>query len=224
MIRRSNTNLSTAARRGGGRGFKDRIEVKNNISMVMRERGKIIGRRESHNIWLNLGREFLASLLDYTSFTGPTPEQNNRIAYMGVGIGGNQQIALTTANAPPLSTAYPGTNNQTDTDPTVTALERPVRVSGGSSTYPGAGGDVWLGQVQAPAVHATPYQVTFSRLFAEGDISYNPFLVVPLSEVMLFTYAANPNVYNNTGVAYDTMPSIAKTNAFSLQIDWSVLF
>jgi hypothetical protein len=211
-------------RRGGRGGRRDTVEVKNNIHMVMRERGKIIGRRESHNIWLNLGREYLASLLAYSSFSPLTPERNDRIAYMGVGIGGNQQIALTTANTPPLVTAYPGTNNQTDTDPTVTALERPVRISGGSLPYPGSGGDVWLGQVQAPAVHATATQVTFSHLFGETDISYNPFLIVPLSEIMLFTYNASPNVYNNTGVAYDTFPSISKTNAFSLEVDWTVLF
>jgi hypothetical protein len=143
---------------------------------------------------------------------------------MGVGIGGNQQIALSTVNSPPLVTAYPGTNAQTDTDPTVTALERPVRISGGSLPYPGSVGDVWLGQVQAPATHITATQVTFSHLFGELDVSYNPFLVVPLSEIMLFTYAAAPNVYNNTGVAYDTFPSISKTNAFSLEVDWSVLF
>jgi hypothetical protein len=218
-------NRRNSAPRSGGRwGLVERVEVKNNIKMVMRERGKIIGRRESHNIWLNLGREYLASLIAYTSFVGPTPERNDRIAYMGVGIGGNQQSALGVANSPPLSTAYPGTNAQTDTDPTVTALERPVRISGGSLPYPGAFSDLWLGQVQAPAVHATATQVTFSHLFGTLDVSYNPFLVVPLSEIMLFTFAANPNIYNNTGVAYDTFPTISKTNAFSLEVDWTVLF
>jgi hypothetical protein len=224
MIKRSNVGTTERKRAGGRWGLSERVEVKNNLKMKIRERGKIVGYREGHNIWLNLGREYLASLLDYTSFSPLTPERNDRIAYMGVGIGGNQQIALSVANAPPLSTAYPGTNNQSDTDPTVTALERPVRISGGSLPYPGSIGDLWLGQVQAPAVHATATQVTFSYLFDTTQTSYNPFLVVPLSEIMLFTYAANPNVYNNTGVAYDTFPSISKTNAFSLEVDWTVLF
>jgi hypothetical protein len=224
MIRRSNVGTSNKKRAGGSWGLKATVETKNNVRMVMRERGKIIGRYENHNIWLNLGREYLASLLDYISFVGPTPENNNRIAYMGVGIGGNQQIALTVANAVPLVTAYPGTNAQTNTDPTVTKLERPVRISGGSLPYPGAFSDLWLGQVQAPAMHLTATQVTFNHLFADTDISYSPFLVVPLSEIMLFTYAANPNVYNNTGVAYDTFPTISKTNAFSLEVAWTVLF
>jgi len=200
------------------------IEVKNNLHIRVRERGKLIQHVEGHNIWLNLGREYLASLLAYTSFSPLTPERNDRVAYMGVGIGGTQQIALSVANSPPLSTAYPGSNAQTDTDPTVTALERPVRVSGGSTAYPGSGGDIWLGQIQAPAVHNVATSVTFSRLFSETDVSYSPFLIVPLSEIMLFTYAASPTVYNNTGVAYDTFPTISKTNAFSLEIDWTVLF
>jgi hypothetical protein len=224
MNRRSNVGNNNRRRSGGNWRLQERIETKNNIHMTMRERGKIVGRRESHNIWLNLGREYLASLLDYISFSPLTPERNDRIAYMGVGIGGNQQVALTVANSAPIVTAYPGTNNQSDTDPTVTALERPVRISGGSLPYPGSIGDLWLGQVQAPAVHGTATQVTFSHLFGETDISYNPFLVVPLSEIMLFTYAANPNVFNNTGVAYDTFPTISKTNAFSLEVDWTVLF
>jgi hypothetical protein len=216
--------IKTGNVRRGGTRIRDRVEVRNNVKFTMRERGKKVFEYENHNIWLNLGREYLASLIDYTSFTGPTPERNDRIAYMGVGIGSNQQIALTTANSPPLSTAYPGTNAQINTDPTVTALERPVRISGGSTPYPGAGGDVWLGQVVAPAVHTTATQTTFSHLFGETDVSYSPFLVVPLSEIMLFTFDANPSVFNGVGVAYSTFPTISKTNAFTLLIDWSILF
>jgi hypothetical protein len=200
------------------------VEVRNNLVLVARERGKIVARREGHNIWLNLGREYLASLLDYVSFGPDTPERNDRIKYMGLGIGGTRQLALTTANTPPLSTAYPGSNAQTDTDPTVTTLERPVRISGSSNPYPGLGGDVWLGQVQAPGVHATATEVTFSRLFGQTDVSYSPFLTVPLSEIMLYTSAASPGVFNNTGVAYDTFDTISKTNAFDFEVAWTVRF
>jgi hypothetical protein len=48
--------------------------------------------------------------------------------------------------------------------------------------------------------------------------------VVPLSEVMLFTEAASINVFNGIGVAYNTFPSISKTNAFTLLVDWTVNF
>jgi hypothetical protein len=208
----------------GGRRFVETVEVRNNLVLTARERGKIVARREGHNIWLNLGREYLASLIDYISFSPLTPERNDRIQYMGVGIGGTRQLALGVANSPPCSVSYPGSNAQTDTDPTITTLERPVRVSGGSSTYPGLGGDVWLGQVQAPATHGTATEVTFNWLMQDTDVSYSPFLTVPLSEVMLFTADAEPSIYNNTGVAYDTFDTLSKTNAFDLEIAWTVRF
>lgn len=200
------------------------IEVKSNLILTARERGKIVQRREGHNIWLNLGREYLASLIAYGSFGPLSPERDDRIRYMGLGIGGSRQIALGVANADPLLTAYPGTNVQTDIDATVTRLERPVRVAGSSDPYPGQVGDTWLGQVQAPATHLTPTSVTFQRLFGETDVSYAPFLSVPVSEIMLFTGNANPGVHNNIGVAYDTFDSLSKTNAFELEILWTIRF
>lgn len=211
------------------RGVKDDIEVRSNLRLTMRDRGKIIDRREGHNIWLNLGREYLASLIAAISWSPFTPERNDRVRYMGLGIGGSRQIAPSVANAPPLGGAtppndYAGTNSQTDTDPTVTRVERPIRLSGSVTPYPGLVGDVWLGQVQAPPSHPVATQVTFTRLFTQLEISYSPYLTVPLSEVMLFTSAANPNVYNNTGIAYDTFDTLSKTNAFELEVAWTVRF
>lgn len=200
------------------------VPVHNNLHLVARERGKVVARRDGHNIWVNLGREYLASLISYSSFSPLTAERDDRIRYMGLGIGGTRQLALSVANASPLSVAYPGANSQTDTDPTVTMLERPVRISGSSDPYPGQGADVWVGQVQAPATHGTATEVTFKRLFTQLEVSYNPFLTVPLSEVGLFTAAASPNVYNNLLVAYDTFDTLSKTNAFELEVDWTVRF
>ena len=204
--------------------ISDRVEVRNNLKLIARERGKIVARRDGHNIWLNLGSEYLASLVAYASFGPDVPERNDRIKYMGLGIGGTRQVALGVANSPPCSVSYPGSNAQTDTNPALTTLERPVRISGGSSTYPGLGGDVWLGRVTAPAGHVVTTQVTFSRLFSLTEVSYGSFLSVPLSEIGLFTDAAIPAVYNNTCIAYDTFDSISKTNAFDLEVEWTVRF
>jgi len=211
------------------RKLQDDIEVKSNLRLTMRDRGKIVGHRQGHNIWLNLGREYLAQLIAYTSFTPLTPERNDRVQYMGLGIGGTQQLAISAANSSPLGGAtppndYAGTNLQVDTDPAVTRLERPVRLSGSATPYPGLGGDIWLGQIQAPASHPTATQVTFTRLFTQLDVSYSPYLSVPLSEVMLFTSAASPNAWNNTGIAYDTFDTLSKTNAFELEVAWTVRF
>ena len=211
------------------RRSNETVEVRNNLELTVRERGKICARRRGHNIWLNLGREYLAQLIAYSSYSPVTPERNDRVRYMGLGIGGTRQIAPSVANSSPLGggsapNAYAGTNSQTDTDPDVTSLERPVRISGSEDPYPGLVGDVWLGQVQAPATHSVATQVTFRRVFTQLDISYGVYLTVPLSEVMLYTGAADPLVYDNTGIAYDTFDTLSKTDAFELEIAWTVRF
>lgn len=204
--------------------FNDKIEVKQNLSLIMRERGKIVARRDGHNIWLDLGSEYLAQLISYATFSPTTPMRDDRIRYMGVGIGGNRQQMLSIANAAPYSVSYPGSNAQTDSNAAVVRLERPVRVTGGATTYPGGAGDVWLGQVQAPPEFPIAKQVKFSRIFTSSDVSYGTFPSVPLSEVGLFTAQANPNTYNNTMVAYDTFDTISKTSAFELEVNWTIRF
>src|SRR6478735_3757137 len=169
--------------------LQETISVRNNLRITTRERGKIAARREGHNIWLDLGREYLASLISLVSYGPDTPERNDRIKYMGFGIGGTRQVAPGVANAAPLVTAYPGTN-------------------------------VWLGTIQAPPIHTTATEVTFRRLFSQTEISYSSYTTVPLSEVMLFTSAANPiGQPFNTGVAYDTFDTISKTGAFELEVE-----
>jgi len=202
----------------------DDIEVKQNLKITARERGKIVARREGHNIFLNVGREWLARLIAYSSLSPLTPEDDDRIRYMGFGIGGTQQLAPGTANAAPIVTAYPGTNIQADTDPSIIILERPVRVSGSEATYPGLAGDEWVGTVQAPATHGTATEATFIRLFTQTEISYGSFLTVPISEIMLFTNAADPENYLNNGIAYDTFDTLSKTVAFELQVEWTLRF
>jgi len=208
--------------------LSDGIRVGSNLILTARERGKIVARRQGHNIWLDLGREYLASLicyLNYADTNNPTPERNDRIRYMGLGIGGTRQLALGTANSAPMTPAYAGANTQDDITPTVTRIERPVRVTGGSDSFPYA--DVsnrWLGQVQVPVLHPVTTQSTFKRLFTETELSYAPFLSVPLSEIGLFTHLAATNIYNNSPVAYDTFDTISKTSAFSLEIDWTIRF
>ena len=202
----------------------DAIEVKQNLTLTLRERGKILDRRVGHNIWLNLGREWMARLVAYQNFNPLEPATDHRIRYMGLGIGGNRQIAMDRVSADPLATAYPGSNQQTDEDVNVLRLERPVRIAGGSTTYPGVATDTWIGQVQAPAEHPSPTKVTFRRLFGTLDVSYAPFLVVPVSEIAMFHAGADPGVWNNTAIAYDTFESLAITSAVELETVWTLSF
>lgn len=200
--------------------FSETIPVRQNLIITARERGKIVARREGHNIWLNLGEEWLAMLIGYFSLSPDTPETDYRIKYMGLGIGGNRQLAPGTANSGYLLTDYGGSNNQTDTDPTVTELERPVRVSGGSGAP--AAGDAWVVTVQAPPDHPIASQTVFKRVFTQQEVSYYPYLTVPLSEIGLFTSAADPVYYKNNPVAYDTFDTISKTVAVELEVEWTI--
>lgn len=214
------------------------LQVESNLELVIRERGKLMDRRKGHNIFLNLGREWLPKVISYSSLPAspsaisPVTKADDRgIRYMGLGIGGTRQYMLGVANAAPLSTHYPGTNNRTDTDPTVQKLERPVRLTSPVSASPVLppydAGDVWLGQVQAPPTYPTTTSVMYKRVFTESEISYGPFLTVPLSEIGLFLYSSSVtfiNVYNNSCVAYDTFDSLSKTNAFSLEVSWTLRF
>lgn len=202
----------------------DTVEVKSNLFITARERGKIVARREGHNIWLDLGREYLAQLIAFQSFGPDTPVRNDRIKYMGLGIGGNRQLALTTANSSPISPPYSGTNAQDDVTPSVTTIERPVRISGSTTNYPGISGDEWVGQIAAPPDLSGGTEVIFSRIFTQDEVSYGPFLSVPLSEIMLFTSAADPENHQNTGVAYDTFDTISKTSAINLEVKWTIRF
>lgn len=207
--------------------------TKSNLSIVARERGKIVARRESHNIWLNFGRTWLSALISCTSFGPPVPEQDNRLAYMGFGIGNQKQNSPSIANTPPLITHYPGPNVQSDLDPKVLQLERPVRTGWSSGptaptgTYPNLVypvGDVWRIQVGAPAEHVPLSMTRLIAVFGPGDITADPFTIVPLSEIGLFHFGAGLHVWNASPVAYNSFESIPKTAAMTITVTWTIRF
>lgn len=206
--------------------------VKNNLILTLRERGKIVTRREGHNVWLDVGRTLLCNLIAYNDFSPLTPAEDNRPRYMGFGIGGSRQNLLS-AHQPPLSTHYPGTNLQSDVNQHLTRLERPVRFSSPgvptlpTGTYPSLTydpADVFLRQVDFPPVAATTTSRRFTCTLAEADFSYGPFGSVGLSEIGLFSNAADINDYAASPVAYDTFDSIPKSALFTLQVDWTIRF
>lgn len=213
--------------------FVDRIEVKQNLIITARERGKIIARREGHNIWTDVGSSYLAELIAFSNPQTQTTYRDDRIKYMGVGIGGTAQKAKTFSDIWPLgdidapeggSGAYTGTNEQTDTDATVSIIERPVKLSGVFAPYDEPDpNDIWIGIVGIPDL-SLPNQVTFTRVFTQAEINFNVLVSVPLSEIGLFTSAADPNSYTNEMVAYDTFDTISKTAAINLEVVWTIHF
>ena len=202
----------------------DALEVKSNIKLLLRERGKIVERREGHNIWVSIGSEYLAEHISLQSYDPDVPYNPYYVKYMGLGIGGSAQKALGVADSLPISPPYGGTNNQTDSDVTVATLERPVRISGSVTDYPGTAGDAWIGLIGSADPDTVPTQSTFRRTFTQSEINYTQFVSVPLSEIGLFLSSADPENYQNLLVAYHTFDTLMKTAAFSLEVIWTIRF
>ena len=220
-----------------------------NIWITVRERGKRVLQhcRHEHNIWVDLGREYLARVLSpnlgFTDHYAENPPTNPRefIQYMGVGIGGDSQVhpaayvSPLSDDYPPANPAGPGDfgNKFSDEDLTITTLERPVKIN---PTSP-----IWLDNVVQPVTFLNNGKtVRFDHLFTMPVInSVGPYTVVPLSEVALFLSTADKdagNVYDTgniptmvgagrqTLMAYNTFSPIPKTVSFSLEVRWELRF
>lgn len=214
-----------------------------NLWIDVRERGKLVKKhcRHEHNIWVDLGREYLARVVApnpaYTDHHNEPPREFVR--YVGVGIGGDSQ-SHPAAYTVPLSTDYPPATSQggdgnsyDDEDLTIKWLERPVKINVGSP--------IWMDSVETPVVFLnTDRTLRLDYLFTQPAInSVGPYTVVPLSEIGLFLATKDPdtvNVYDvlNTPsmrgagrqslVAYNTFEPIPKTTSFSLEIWWELRF
>jgi hypothetical protein len=201
--------------------------MKANLFITARDRGKVVLRREGHNVWLDTGRALLANLISPGS-----PVENNRIRYMGFGVGGTRQ-SLSSPNEPPIVTHYPGTNLQMDINQHASRLERPVRFSSSGSptvptgtyptlTYPPT--DVFLREVDGPPTFPTTTSLKFTCTISEAELTYGPFYSLGISEIGLFSNAADIHDYAAAPVAYDTFDSIPKTSSLTLQVDWTIRF
>lgn len=210
--------------------IQDAIEVKWNLQIDLYERGKKRPwHHRTHNIVLNTGRQMFCELITASSFSGASyvRHQDSVVRYIGFGIGGvmqNNPAALASPYSDPYPTGYSGTNVQTDTDVTVSRLERPVQVSP----------DVWMRQVSTPGTFPTATSTRFIATFAEADLNFGSFTSVPISEIGLYKSSADPSLPNGAAgaypgagghtVAYDTFNTISKTGVFSIQVLWELRF
>jgi hypothetical protein len=214
------------------------LEVRANVHIIVRERGKVVDRREGHNVVIDAGRAWLASLLACNSFDPDVPERTDRVRYMGVGIGGKQQ-GDPAANSAPIVTAYPPGFDPNATSgneyfdqypilPLITTLERPVRLSGTQNPYDTAPGtDVWL--IDDPnfiSTHITLTEATFHGRIDVGDIVYGTFTTMPLSEAGLFTTMSPVSKFSSysPAIAYFSFDTIQKTSTNEIELIWSLRF
>lgn len=210
----------------------DRIEVKSNVRLVARERGKIIAVREAHNIFLDVGREWMTRLTSYATLPAAgvapgvdDPAENYRLRYMGFGIGSTSQIFPSGLfTAAPLDD-YGATFEQSGDDPEVFRLETPVAI--GATVDPAPNDRIWLGQLATPPTYPAVGQVRYSRILTAGEVTYGPFAMVPISEVALFTAAAAYNVMPvdaGAMVFYHSFTPMPKTNAADIEVLWTLRY
>lgn len=222
--------------------FKEKIRFKSNVFIIARERGKKVPAlcRDSHNVWVNLGREYLADVISpLGGFTGHVNDYFVR--YIALGIGGDSQRVIIASLYPTLDAHYPGQNIFSDLVTTVPYLERPVKVTGTAGT--GAAPGVWMNDVAAPPSKPIATTVEFSSLFSVTDLHLGgAYPAVPLSEVGLmlsgesasrlsnevYDYGSAPDYINTATrqklVAYNTFDTLIKTPSVSLEIRWQIQF
>jgi hypothetical protein len=225
--------------------FSEGIHIRSNFKVTARERGKIVPAlcREDHNIWVNLGREFLPKAVSPdTDFSGRLDESYVRC--FGFGIGGNKQTVDVAAFYPTLNSDYPGTNVQDKSEHTITKLERPVMSIGTRGST-----GTWASDIQTPAtlilvgdIYST---VQYTAVLGETDVNLaGTYPSVPISEAGMiissqlsnltsrpatdiYNYSSPPDyvgVYRPTVVAYNNFAPITKTTDVALEFEWELQF
>lgn len=211
-----------------------------NVFIEARDLGKLVYRWEGHNTWTVNGREYLAQVLTYASYTPDVPLINSHLKHIQFGIGG--ELASLGAMPGDVATAYPAGDDPNATagneyvhtynlSPLISTLERPVRISGGTNPYSTAAPtDVWLSSTAPPKFLITqPLPGVVSMRFfisgPTGDIVYSPFTTVPLSEAgLVVSGQADPNVPYNPVVSYVNFGTLQVTATMEIEMEWLVSF
>lgn len=228
------------------------LQLYANVRITRRERGKLVAAPyENHNIVVNLGRNWLKTILCAGSYLEGAEEYppaipqdledyaldggNFKMRYVALGVGGILQ------NHDP-----PGACAQTEIV-TVKGLEIPMAVR-----WHVQGVDYqWMKQVLPqpltdPLSHISDTAVRFRCVFGETDVSFAEQVggygtKVPVSEALLLTSGAWPYVCPCVGtvhegfqghgdggvpgaVAYDIFEPQHKTPFMTMEIDWEILY
>lgn len=219
---------------GGAPRVKTDPRVESNLTVqLIDKKGRTYQKRQSHNVFLNYGRDWLKRLVALN--VGPVPFRDDRIRYIAYGIGGtNQRWDPAVIRA--LHPAWAGYADdwvggagaagpvQTDTDPTSLALEWPVEVSAG----------LYYDSISIPATFPTGIGIVrFTVVAGYNEISFGIYDSVPVSEIGLFTESV-PDLsvapteailpLEKFGVAYHAFDPLSKTSEFVMQTDWELRF
>jgi hypothetical protein len=170
------------------------------------ENGKCRQHVEGSNIWTLTGREYLAELISLKNFSGDEFFRNDRIAFIGLGVGSQPEVA----NISQLVSGVPYVPGE--------FLAR-VRVP---ATFP----------VLSSTSSRTA--VRFIREYGQTEVSLPDNVI--LTEAGLFTDGDPDNNWSRTAtptgmavadrapMAYKTFEPVTKTTSFTLRVIWEVRF
>ena len=208
----------------------DNLPVQYNVRISALRDGKVVDRRESHNVLTNTGRAWLATLVGASAYPTPypTPHTPDRVKYLGLGCGGSLQT---------------GNNFLKFQSATVdvTDLEDAVPFRAGSN-----GTNHYLKQVAPQAFNSiyfpSPYRTRFITEIAENEVSYIGSATagsnqvvdtsVPISEAGLYLSSAqNGGLVTPAGartigsmICYDTFSPLIITPNVMIRIEWELRF
>lgn len=199
--------------------FQSEQRVKGYLTInVLDEDGNLVQTTEGTNIWTLTGREYLSELVGMSAFSVIEEDRglyrNDRIAYIGLGLGVQPKVATVSSLVRPVSWDE-GTENtgfflaQLDT-PTFPTIDGNTAIQF-SKTFD-------LEEISVPTQQdPTPsIDITEAGLFTDGDPADN------------FTVKAIATGIGDTGsfapVAYKTFEPITKTTKYRMQVIWKVMF
>lgn len=211
---RDELNLWVGREERVGPRSHESAQIEGHFSMLCRERGKIVRgtRRTGRNIWTLTGREYLARLMSYASYGPDTPSRNDRIRYVGFGVGTTPEVS------------------------SVSSLVSPIAFDGASGglflaelaipTYP----------FQSSSSFGTA--VRYTREFSESELSISTTVVLteaglftdgsPVSSPIPFAPGTRDRSLAQAGsqapVAYKIFEPLKKTQNFVLSIAWEIRF
>jgi hypothetical protein len=210
-----------------------------NVAIRHYRAGQLVEARDVHNAWVNNGRGWLSKLvslqvLDPGNPAGDVAENNARIRYFGLGMGGHQASA--SSLVPPYSTYYQpgadpnataGNEYRSDFASNISTLERPVRRSGTLDPYPGDPADVWLYE-DIPVWRRDTQSVTFNVSVdaTGGELIYGALTDLPISEAGLFTDDTGVSINQPYSplIAYVNFGTIQLTTSSIVLFSWTVRF
>jgi hypothetical protein len=193
---------------------KPPVLVEGFFSCVCRERGKIIPgtRREGKNIWTLTGREYLARLMSYSSYSPLTPARNDRIRYIGFGTSTQPEVSSVSKLGTPI--AYDSASGGIFLAE-VSLPTYPFQTVGSYGTAVRYTREF----LETELSTSTTVVLTEAGLFTDGSPTSSPVSFTPGTRDRSLAQAAA-----QAPCAYKSFEPLNKTQNFILQVAWEVRF